>query len=258
MICTLRLHDSETHTILLGNRLLLSNAGILVPTSYASQSTPQTTVSVHIALNGTYTGRILLTDTIRPDVADTLSALHARHLYLTILTGDSATEASRISKKLSLPILASRASPSQKASLIKQLQSEGHKVAMVGDGINDALALAAADVGIMMATDSAQCATLGGHILILSPRFAALEELFRITERVGTQVRRNLFWAAAYNVVALTLACGVGEGWGIRISPPVGAALMSMSSLGVAVGSLAMRKSLVAEKDKDWRFGKVT
>jgi Cu+-exporting ATPase len=248
MICTLRLRDSETHTVLVGNQLLLLNSDISIPTSYTSQPTSSTTVSVHIAINGTYAGRILLTDTIRPDVLDTLSALHARNLHLTILTGDSAPEASRISEKLSLPLLASRASPGEKASLIKQLQAKGHKVAMVGDGINDALALAAADVGIMMATDYAQCATLGGHILILSPRFAALEELFRITERVGKQVRRNLLWAAGYNVVALALACGAGEQWGIRINPPIGAALMSVSSLGVVVGSLVMRKRLVRGK----------
>lgn len=249
MTCTLRLRNLETHTILLGNPLLLSNAGIAIPAPYSAQPSSSTTVPVHIVINGSYAGHILLTDTIRDDVPATLSALHARNLHLTILTGDSASEASRISDKLDLPLLASRASPSQKAGLIKQLQAQGHKVAMVGDGINDALALAAADVGIMMATDSAQCATLGGHILILSPRFAALEELFRITERVGSQVRRNLLWAAGYNIVALGLACGAGDRWGISISPPMGAALMSVSSLGVVVGSLAMRKGLVNSKD---------
>jgi Cu+-exporting ATPase len=258
MDCSITMRDHSTYHILIGNEaLLLSQHPIVpIPNSYPIDDS---TVAVHIAINNEYVGRIFLHDTIRNDVPATLSLLrkrlsprnsqfHNQPLHLTILTGDSESEALRVSQKLSLPILASKASPSTKLSLINQLQAQGHKVAMVGDGINDALSLSAAHVGIMMTTDSQQCSTIGGHILVLSPHFSALSDLFEITDKTMRQIRWNLVWAASYNVVALALAMGLGEGLGISISPPIAAGLMSLSSIGVVAHSLAMRKGLVEGK----------
>lgn len=263
MDCSIRMRDSSTLHILVGNELLLSSHNVLVPSSYVVDDF---TVAVHIAIDCTYVGRIFLHDTIRSDVPLTLRTLRSRlspsgpnkgqPLHLTMLTGDSESEALRVSRKLSLPILASRSTPSQKLELINSLTAQGHKVAMVGDGINDALSLSAAHVGIMMTTDSQQCSTIGGHVLVLSPHFSVLSDIFDISDETTRRIQRNFIWAASYNVVALALAMGLGEGLGISISPPVAAGLMSLSSIGVVMNSLARKGPVEAEEKGGASVGK--
>jgi P-type E1-E2 ATPase len=135
-----------------------------------------------------------------------------------MLTGDTQQEASRISQELGIILTASSATPEVKLQHIKNLQSRGHKVMMVGDGMNDGPSLAASDVGVMMA-HGRKCLSSGGSVLILQSQLQALRILLDISRSTMRQVSFNIIWALSYNVVAVALAIGMGESFGLTISP---------------------------------------
>lgn len=151
------------------------------------------------------------------------------------MTGDNGEEAQRIASQLDVRVMDSSASPSKKLEHIQALQKEGHKVAMVcnagsnvrsdsdyfdqiGDGINDGPSLAAADAGIMIAHGS-KCLSAGGNVLILASKLQSLLTLFIVAEGTMKQVRANIIWALTYNMMAISLAAGIGEPWGLHVSP---------------------------------------
>lgn len=243
--CTIASTDRGRHRVCLGNAEMMQMHRIAVPAitpGIASTST------VHIAIDDVYVGYIALADTARSDAFATLSRLRSRDLKLFMLTGDTAAEAQRISNSLDIPLLAAKATPEDKLAHIKSLQERGEVVLMVGDGLNDSTSLAAADVGVMISANR-RCATLGGNVLILSPKLTALADLLDITEESMRMVSSNLMWAFTYNLIAMALAIGLGEPVGLEIGPTVGAMLMSASSVGVAFRSSSMRKRLM-QKEK--------
>lgn len=156
-------------------------------------------------------------------------------LCISQLTGDNGEEAQRIASQLDVLVMDSSASPSKKLHHIQALQKEGHKVAMVrnaesivrsgsdfrgqiGDGINDGPSLAAADVDIMIAHGN-KCLSAGGNVLVLASRLQSLLTLFIVADGTMKQVRANVIWALTYNMMVISLAAGVGEPWGLHISP---------------------------------------
>ncbi len=200
---------------------------------------------VVVEIDGRAAGAIGLFDAARPESAEALEQLRALGIALTLLSGDDSAAVSRLASELGIEDARGRLLPGEKAAAIEAMTQTGRKVAMVGDGINDAPALAAAHVGIAMgggadvALEAADCALLRDD-----PRRVAL--LLRLSRSALSTIRVNLFWAFAYNVVGLPLAAGALAPLGVAaVSPSVAAAAMSASSVCVVLNSLRLRwKSL--------------
>ncbi|KRP85380.1 MULTISPECIES: heavy metal translocating P-type ATPase [Pseudomonas] len=195
-----------------------------------------------LAVDGVLAGLIAVADRIKPGTAKAIAALHADGLRLVMLTGDNATTASAVARQLGIDEVHADVTPTDKASVVTRLKSEGRRVAMAGDGINDAPALAAADVGIAMgsgtdvAMESAQVTLIKGDLGAI----ARARSLSRATVR---NIHQNLFFAFIYNAVGVPLAAGVlYPVLGITLSPMVAALAMSLSSVSVVSNALRLRK----------------
>jgi Cu2+-exporting ATPase len=168
--------------------------------------------------------------------------LHALGIRVVLLTGDNEAVAKRVADELEIDDVFAEVLPENKDEKIQELQKDGAKVAMVGDGVNDAPALSRADVGIAIGSGADVAVESAGIILVKSNPLDVVRTLYlsRVTHRKMVQ---NLWWAAGYNIVALPLAAGVLAPVGILISPAVGALLMSLSTVIVAVNAQLLRVS---------------
>jgi Cu2+-exporting ATPase len=183
-----------------------------------------------------------LADAVRPESLEAIEQLHQQRLEVVMLTGDSRTVAEKVANQLGIDRVFAEVLPDGKAARIEALQREGKRVAMVGDGVNDAPALATADVGIAVGAGTDVAVEAGDVVLVRSdprdiPRIIALS---RATYRKMVQ---NLWWATGYNIVAIPLAAGVLAKQGILLSPAVGAILMSLSTVIVAINAQLLRRS---------------
>jgi Cu2+-exporting ATPase len=180
-------------------------------------------------------------DAIRPESREAVQRLHDARVEVVMLTGDARPVAEAVAKELGIDTVFAQVLPEDKASKVKELQSRGRRVAMVGDGVNDAPALVTADVGIAIGAGTDVAVEAGDIVLVRSdprdvPRIIALS---RASYRKMIQ---NLWWAAGYNVVAIPLAAGLLAPWGFVLSPAVGAVLMSASTVVVAVNAQLLRR----------------
>ena len=180
-------------------------------------------------------------DAVRPESAEAVKRLHATGIEVIMLTGDSQAVADAVARTLSIDTVFAQVLPEQKVERIKELQRGGKRVAMVGDGINDAPALLTANVGIAVGAGTDVAVEAGDIVLVRSdprdiPRIIALS---RATYRKMVQ---NLWWAAGYNVVAIPLAAGALASQGIVLSPAIGAVLMSVSTIVVAINAQLLRR----------------
>lgn len=191
---------------------------------------------VFVLVNDTLAGYISLSDKIRPESADAIKTLHDNKIKSVLLTGDNAKVAESVSKKLGIDTYYAEVLPHQKLEKIKELQDKGEYVAMTGDGVNDAPALAQADVGIAVGSGSDIAAETAGIILVNSnPK--DIVNLILFGKATYRKMVQNLAWATGYNVVALPLAAGVLYKLGILLSPAAGAVLMSVSTVIVAINA---------------------
>lgn len=199
---------------------------------------------VFVLLDNTLAGYIALSDHLRPESAAAIQMLKNENIKSVLLTGDSKAVAAAVSEKLKMHSFIAEVLPHQKLEKIKELQQSGEFVAMTGDGVNDAPALAQADVGIAVGSGSDIAAETAGIILVKSnPKdIAALIHFGKATYK---KMLQNLFWATGYNVIALPLAAGVLYKWSILLSPAMGAVLMSISTVIVALnaGMLKLKQS---------------
>ncbi|MEP1151930.1 MAG: copper-translocating P-type ATPase [Balneola sp.] len=195
---------------------------------------------VFVIIEGELKGAIALGDTIRQDSKIAINQLHDMGIECIMLTGDNKQTAAYVAKELGLDDYFAEVLPNEKADKIKEVQSRGLKVAMTGDGVNDAPALAQADVGIAIGTGSDVAIETGDIILTQSnPKdVAALIALAKATYKKMVQ---NLFWATGYNAVAIPLAAGVLFSFGVILNPAVGAGLMSISTVVVAVNARLLK-----------------
>ncbi|HLS06192.1 MAG TPA: heavy metal translocating P-type ATPase, partial [Wenzhouxiangella sp.] len=184
-----------------------------------------------------------IADAVRPESAEAIDSLHRRGLEVAMLTGDSQAVAEAVAAELGIDAVFAEVLPEDKVVKIRALQGDGKRVAMVGDGVNDAPALVAADVGIAIGAGTDVAVEAGDVVLVRSdPRdVAAIVELSRATYRKMVQ---NLWWAAGYNILALPLAAGVLAPIGFLLHPAVGAVLMSLSTIVVAINAQLLRRSL--------------
>ena len=220
----------------------LKENNILIPENYAS--TAAETI-VFIIVNNNLVGYISLADKIRPESAEAIKILHENNIKSILLTGDNVTVAKSVSDELKMDGFFAEVLPHQKLEKIKDLQSQGEFVAMAGDGVNDAPALAQADIGIAVGSGSDIAAETAGIILVNNnPKDIASLILFgKATYRKMIQ---NLIWATGYNVVALPLAAGVLYKYGIMLSPAAGAVLMSVSTIVVAINAKLLKVEIVS------------
>jgi len=195
---------------------------------------------VFVLINDALAGYISLSDKIRPESAEAIKTLHENNIKSVLLTGDNSRVAESVSKKLGIDTYYAEVLPHQKLEKIKELQDKGEYVAMTGDGVNDAPALAQADVGIAVGSGSDIAAETAGIVLVNSnPKDIVSLVLFgKATYRKMVQ---NLVWATGYNVVALPLAAGVLYKLGILLSPAAGAVLMSVSTVIVAINASMLK-----------------
>jgi Cu+-exporting ATPase len=229
----------EGRACLLGNESLFAEFFIPLPEAFAPPE-PGTT-RLWMALDGTPVGCFDARDALRPDAAGAVAALRHAGLRVMMLTGDSAEAAAPIAQQAGITEVEASLDPAGKLARIRALQSGGLRVAMAGDGINDAAALAQADAGIAMGS-GADLAQEAGDVLLLRAQPAAIPaalDLARATLRV---MRQNLVWAAGYNLLGIPLAAGVlYPSFHILLSPWVAAAAMALSSVSVLANSLRLR-----------------
>ncbi|MEO6961489.1 MAG: heavy metal translocating P-type ATPase, partial [Puia sp.] len=197
---------------------------------------------VFILLNDELAGYIALADEIRPESADAIRTLKENGIKSILLTGDNRQVAESVSKKLNMDSFIAEVLPDQKLEKIKELQQKGEFVAMTGDGVNDAPALAQADIGIAVGSGSDIAAETAGIVLVNSnPK--DIVNLILFGKATYRKMMQNLAWATGYNIIALPLAAGVLYKFGVLLSPAAGAALMALSTIVVAInaGTLKIR-----------------
>ncbi len=199
---------------------------------------------VFVLVGDEIAGSIALADEIRPESFDAIKILHQNKIKITLLTGDNTAVAKGVSERLGMDSFIAEVLPHQKLAKIKELQSQGEFVAMTGDGVNDAPALAQADVGIAVGSGSDIAAETAGIVLVNSnPK--DIVNLILFGKATYRKMIQNLIWATGYNVIALPLAAGVLYKQGILLSPAAGAVLMTVSTVVVAINAsfLKIKKS---------------
>jgi len=195
---------------------------------------------VFVIINNQLAGYIALSDEIRPESAEAIKTLRQHHISSILLTGDNSKVAKSVSDTLGLDSFIAEVLPHQKLEKIKELQSKGAFVAMTGDGVNDAPALAVADVGIAVGSGSDIAAETAGIVLVNSnPR--DIVSLILFGKATYRKMIQNLAWATGYNVIALPLAAGVLYKQGILLSPAAGAVLMTVSTIVVAINASLLK-----------------
>jgi Cu2+-exporting ATPase len=190
-------------------------------------------------------GALAVEDEIRPESGDAVKALHRLGIRVAMLTGDSRTVADSVARQLGIDEVAAEVLPADKASAVERFQAGGKKVAMVGDGVNDAPALATADVGIAIGAGTDVAVESAGIVLVRSdPRDVVRAiELSRAAYRKMVQ---NLLWATAYNLIAIPAAGGMFIRWGLDLPMSVGAMAMNLSTIIVALNAQLLRRVKLA------------
>ena len=193
-------------------------------------------------------GIIAVADTVKDSSVTAIRELHDMNIQVVMLTGDNKRTAAAVQKKLGINRVAAEVLPKDKEKEIRRLRQEGRKVAMIGDGINDAPALAAADVGIAIGAGT-DVAIDSADIILMKSRLTDAVTAIRLSRAVIRNIKENLFWAFFYNSIGIPLAAGVlYPAFGIRLNPMFGAAAMSLSSLFVVGNALRLRGFKAGER----------
>ena len=222
-----------------GNEKLMAEHGITVP-HYEELSKQGKTPLYFAAENGAYLGAIAAADVLKADSAAAVAAMQKMHLDVILLTGDNEQVARAIAAQAGITHVISDVLPGDKAGAVKKLQSEGKHVLMVGDGINDAPALATADVGMAIGAGT-DIAIESADVVLMSGSLAGVADAVRLSKATIRNIKQNLFWAFFYNCLGIPIAAGVLAPIGISLSPMLGAAAMSCSSVFVVTNALRLR-----------------
>jgi Cu+-exporting ATPase len=230
--------------VLVGTARLLSDVGLDVTAAeqIAARFAGEGKTPILAAVDGTPAGVLAVADTIKPDSAAALAALRRLNLSTVMITGDNERTAAAIAAQVGIPTVLAEVLPEHKASEIQRLQATGARVAMVGDGINDAPALAQADIGLAIGTGT-DVAIEAADITLISGSLAGVATAIGLSRATMRNIRQNLFFALAYNTVGIPIAAGVlYPFFGIRLSPIIAAAAMALSSLSVVTNANRLRR----------------
>jgi P-type Cu2+ transporter len=193
-------------------------------------------------------GVIALGDIIRDESREAIEQLKQQKVQVAMITGDSEAVAGWVSGELGINEYFAEVLPEHKADKVKELQRQGKRVAMVGDGLNDAPALTQADVGIAIGAGTNVAIESAGIVLVKNdPR--DIPKIIQLSRLTYAKMIQNLLWATGYNVVALPLAAGVAIAWGIVLNPAVSAIFMSLSTVIVAVNAVMLRRQPLSERE---------
>jgi Cu2+-exporting ATPase len=227
-------------TVIVASQNALQDYGLESPGPEAERLASQGKTLAFVIVDGELSGVIALADKIRPESAQAIASLKAMGIRCIMLTGDGRQAARAAASQLYIDDFVAEVLPAGKAEAVREIQARGLSVAMVGDGVNDAPALATADVGIAIGAGTDVAIESADAVLVKSdPRdVAALISLSRATY---AKMLENLFWAAGYNVLAIPLAAGALYSYGILLSPAIGAALMSLSTVIVAFNARTLK-----------------
>jgi Cu+-exporting ATPase len=231
------------HTVAVGNRSLIED-GESLPADVLSEaeslrSEGQTVMFV--AIDGMFAGLVGVADPVKETTSEALRALREEGIEIVMVTGDSKTTAHAVARKLGIDRVEAEVLPDQKVAVVKRLQAEGRVVAMAGDGVNDAPALAAAEVGIAMGTGT-DVAIESAGVTLVKGDLRGIVRARRLSEASMRNIRQNLFFAFVYNALGVPVAAGILYPWfGLLLNPMIAAAAMSFSSVSVIANALRLR-----------------
>ena len=233
----------DGHALAVGGPNLLSSLGV-APTPelqrFAEEAAVRGQGVVYLIEGSRALAAFAVADAVRPESAEAVRRLHEAGIEVVMMTGDTRAVAEAVARDLGIDTVLAQVLPEDKSAHIEALQRQGKRVAMVGDGVNDAPALVTADVGVAIGAGTKVAVEAGDIVLVRSdPRdVSRIINLSRVSYRKMVQ---NLWWAAGYNIIAIPLAAGVLAPWGVVLSPAVGAVLMSMSTIIVAINAQLLR-----------------
>jgi P-type Cu+ transporter len=230
--------EVEGHHVIIGRRRLMGASGIQLPSEVSDLVTEAEThgsTAVLVAIDGEFSGILTVSDTVKETSAEAVAELMRLGMEPLLLTGDNEGAARRVAEEVGISNVVSEALPEDKVATIKGLQSQGKTVAMIGDGVNDAAALAQADLGIAMGTGT-DVAIAAADITVIRGDLRSAADAVRLSRRTLRTIRENLFWAFLYNTAAIPLAAA-----GL-LNPMLAGAAMVLSSLSVVANSLRLRR----------------
>lgn len=240
--------QSDGHTVHIGGPRMLELLQITLPSqlqSLTDQANQRGQSVVYLIQNGKAVAAFTLADVIRPESKEAINKLHDMGVEVAMLTGDSQAVANAVADELGIDQVFAEVLPEHKDQKVAELQAQGKRVAMVGDGVNDAPALTRADVGIAIGGGTDVAIESAGIILVKSNPLDVVN-IFALSRASYRKMTQNLWWATGYNVVALPLAAGVLAPFGILLSPAIGAVFMSLSTIIVAINAQFMRRTSFA------------
>jgi P-type Cu2+ transporter len=208
----------------------------------ASAAADRGQAAIYLLRGGETLAVFSVADAIREESREAIRALHDAGIEVAMLTGDAQAVADAVAEELGIDRVFAEVLPEDKASKVTELQSQGRRVAMVGDGVNDAPALATADVGIAIGAGT-DVAVEAGHIVLVRSDPRDIPRIVTLSRATYRKMIQNLWWAAGYNIFAIPLAAGVLAPWRILLTPAVGAVLMSASTVIVAINAQFLRKA---------------
>lgn len=231
--------------VLIGNAALMKRENIAVPPEMKAMVATYATdakTPMHVAVGGAFAGLVAVADVIRASAIDAIKDLHAIGIRSIMITGDNEHTARAVARALGIDDVLAEVFPGDKATQIKKLQQGGKRVAMVGDGVNDAPALAQADVGIAIGAGT-DVAVETAEVVLVNSDPASVAIAIRLARSVRTKIVQNLYWAAIYNVLAIPIAAGVlYPAFKVLLAPEWAALLMSVSTISVTVNALMLNR----------------
>ena len=232
----------EGKTVLCGNRALMENNGVNVESviAKADEFSDEGKSIIIVAIDGKAVGVLAVADTLKDDSKEAIEELKKLNLRLVLLSGDNQRVANSIAKSVGIDEVIANVLPEQKSEVIDRFMGEGRKVAMVGDGINDAPALAKANVGIAMGSGS-DIAIESGQVVVVGGQISGVARAVRLARATMRNIKQNLFWAFIYNIIGIPIACGILYPInGNTMSPMLGGLAMSLSSVSVVTNALRL------------------
>ncbi|MGH6681992.1 MAG: HAD-IC family P-type ATPase, partial [Bradyrhizobium sp.] len=235
----------EGRAVVLGNANYLASIGIDAASlaGEAERLRSDGATVIHMGIDGKLAGLFAVADPVKPSTPEALKALNAEGIKVIMLTGDNRTTANAVAAKLGISDVEAEVLPEQKSAVVARLRETGRIVGMAGDGVNDAPALAAADVGVAMGTGT-DAAMESAGITLLKGDLGGLVRARKLSRATMRNIRQNLFFAFIYNSVGIPIAAGIlYPSFGLLLSPIIGAAAMSLSSVSVVGNALRLRRA---------------
>jgi Cu+-exporting ATPase len=242
IVCT---NSSPTPKATLGNRKLLDELGVDAAALHSRADALRTEgqTVMYLAVDGRAAGLLGVADPVKDSTPEALKVLHGEGVLVVMLTGDNRKSAQAVANRLGIDQVQAEVLPEQKSEVVKRLQAEGHIVAMAGDGINDAPALAQAQVGIAMGTGT-DVAMQSAGVTLVKGDLRGIARARRLSHATMRNIRQNLFFAFLYNSLGVPIAAGVlYPFFGLLLSPIIAAAAMSFSSVSVIFNALRLRRA---------------